>query len=255
MFAVPFDLERLETRGTAVPILDDVAYDPVANATQFDVSRTGTLVYRKSSAAGPSTATVQWLDPIRQARATARQAWRVPGTPRLSPRWQAHRDHYSRRRQSGIWIYDLQRDAMTRLGFGGGAFSNPVWSRDGRYVVFASLGGGLPGVAPTVPASRRRCIRPRVIQFPTSFTRDGTRLAYVQSDGFPQIWSVPIESGGGGLKAGKPARLPHDQVHRFRTPRSRPTADGSLTVPTSPENSRSTFGHFPRARRRATADG
>jgi len=26
LFAVPFDLERLETRGTAVPVLDDVAY-------------------------------------------------------------------------------------------------------------------------------------------------------------------------------------------------------------------------------------
>ena len=47
MFAVPFDLERMETRGTAVAVLDDVAYDPVANGAQYDVSRTGTLVYRR----------------------------------------------------------------------------------------------------------------------------------------------------------------------------------------------------------------
>ena len=26
LFAVPFDLDKLETRGTAVPILDEVAY-------------------------------------------------------------------------------------------------------------------------------------------------------------------------------------------------------------------------------------
>ena len=46
MFAVPFDLERMETRGTAVTVLDDVAYDPVERA-QYDVSQHGTLVYRR----------------------------------------------------------------------------------------------------------------------------------------------------------------------------------------------------------------
>jgi hypothetical protein len=31
VFAIAFDVNRLETRGTAVPILDDVAYDPATS--------------------------------------------------------------------------------------------------------------------------------------------------------------------------------------------------------------------------------
>jgi hypothetical protein len=52
MFAVPFDLDTLETRGTAVPVLDDVAFDAAAGLAQFDVSRDGTLVYRRGSGSG-----------------------------------------------------------------------------------------------------------------------------------------------------------------------------------------------------------
>jgi serine/threonine protein kinase len=56
LFAIPFDLAKLETRGTAVPILDDVAYQPNNGTGQFDVSPApsghGTLVYRR----GPNPA-------------------------------------------------------------------------------------------------------------------------------------------------------------------------------------------------------
>ena len=51
LFAVPFDLDKLETRGTALPVLDDVGYNPASFESQFDVSRDGTLVYRKADAA------------------------------------------------------------------------------------------------------------------------------------------------------------------------------------------------------------
>jgi dipeptidyl aminopeptidase/acylaminoacyl peptidase len=44
LFAIPFDLDALETRGTAVTVLDDVAYAVGYGVGQFDVSRTGTLV-------------------------------------------------------------------------------------------------------------------------------------------------------------------------------------------------------------------
>ena len=50
LFAIPFDLATLETRGTAVPVLDDVAYGCQTNAALFAVSRAGTLIYRKARA-------------------------------------------------------------------------------------------------------------------------------------------------------------------------------------------------------------
>jgi len=46
-------------------------------------------------------------------------------------------------------------------------------------------------------------------QFPWSFTPDGKRLAFIESSGGPyhlpyHLWTVPLESDGAGLRAGKP---------------------------------------------------
>jgi serine/threonine-protein kinase len=61
LFAVPFDLDRLETQGTPVPVLEEVAYETRFGSAQFDFSRAGTLLYR-SGGAGSQTVKVQWLD-------------------------------------------------------------------------------------------------------------------------------------------------------------------------------------------------
>src|SRR5262249_40438508 len=63
LFAMPFDLDKLETRGTAVPVLDDVAYQSGTGTGQSDVSRTGTVVYRRASVGTSGIATLQWVDP------------------------------------------------------------------------------------------------------------------------------------------------------------------------------------------------
>jgi serine/threonine-protein kinase len=67
MFAVPFDLDKLETRGTAVPVLDDVAYQAAVGTGQFDVSwgpsGHGTLVYRKAADQAAAMTRLEWVDP------------------------------------------------------------------------------------------------------------------------------------------------------------------------------------------------
>ncbi len=100
MFAVPFDLDTLETRGTAVPVLDDVAFDAAAGLAQFDVSRDGTLVYRRGSGSGRAAVSVRWLDATGAAGATAGQTGRVFFSESLA-RWQAARDGGLGRRQPG----------------------------------------------------------------------------------------------------------------------------------------------------------
>ena len=44
------------------------------------------------------------------------------------------------------------------------------------------------------------------IQFPWSFTPDGKRMAFIELDSKTSydLWTVPIESDGAGLRAGKP---------------------------------------------------
>ena len=66
MFAVPFDLDKLETRGTAMPVLDDVAYSVLTGTGQFDVSQGpdghGVLVYRRAGAGAAAMFTLEWVD-------------------------------------------------------------------------------------------------------------------------------------------------------------------------------------------------
>ena len=46
MFALPFDPDKLEVRGTPSAVLEEVAYNTLGGSAQLDFSRNGTLVYR-----------------------------------------------------------------------------------------------------------------------------------------------------------------------------------------------------------------
>ena len=111
LFAVPFDLDRLEVRGTPSPVLDQVGYNTLNGSAQFDFSQTGTLIYR-SGEAGGGLVTVQWLD----AAGKTQPLLAKPGEyqrPSLSP-------DGSRLAivDADIWVYEWQRDTMTRLTSG-----------------------------------------------------------------------------------------------------------------------------------------
>jgi serine/threonine-protein kinase len=65
LFAVAFDLDALEVRGTPVPAVEQVAYNAtLIGSAQFDFSGAGSgpgmLLYRSGKAA--DSVTVQWLD-------------------------------------------------------------------------------------------------------------------------------------------------------------------------------------------------
>jgi Tol biopolymer transport system component len=235
MYAVGFDLERLETRGTAVAVLDDVAYDPIANGAQYDVSRSGTLVYRKSSGGVSSTATLQWLDSTGKQEPLLSRPGAYVGTPRVSPDGKRIAITIQDGGNQDIWVYEPQRDAMTRLTLGGRVYSNPVWSRHGRYVVFGSLGGGIFWNRADGAGQPQILQQSKSFQLPTSFTPDGTRLAYFQPDGNPQLWTVPIEDDGSGLKAKKPERF---LTTKFSDADPAFSADGRWIAYTSNESGR-----------------
>jgi Tol biopolymer transport system component len=202
MFAMPFDLDTLETRGTAVPVLDDVAFDASASFAQFDVSRGGTLVYRRTPGAA-NAMTLQWLDATGKQTPLAAKA-AVYSPPRLSPDGKRVLMVSAEGTGQDVWVYDEQRDAMTRLTFGGGAYVNPAWSPDGQYVVIGSIGNGIFWTRADGAGQPQVLVAAKSLQFPGSFTPDGKRLTYQQVDGSPQIWTVPIEDDGGRPEAGKP---------------------------------------------------
>lgn len=192
MFAIPFDLDRLETRGTAVPVLYDVAYDSLTGTSQFDISGTGTLVYRRASGAGSPMRTMQWLDPTGKKEPIQAKPGAY-GDLRLSPDGKRIALTVGEGASRDVWFYDPQRDAMTRLTFGGGNFRYPTWTPDGQFVVVSSYGNGIVQARADGASQPQTLTQSGPIQIPWSFTPDGKRLAYFEFKGPGQIWTVPLE--------------------------------------------------------------
>jgi serine/threonine-protein kinase len=94
---------------------------------------------------------------------------------------------------SNIWVYDQQRDATTKLTFGEGGSVGPVWSPDGRFVVFQFFGNGIFWARVDGGGQPQSLLQTKTTQVPWSFTPDGKRLAYYETDGTFQIWTISVE--------------------------------------------------------------
>jgi WD40 repeat protein/predicted Ser/Thr protein kinase len=208
LFAIPFDLAKLEAHGTAVPVLDDVR-NANFGISPFDFSSApsghGTLVYRKAGGV-EGLATLQWVD----SNGKIEPLRLKPGLysrPILSPDGKRVTLSISEGGISDVWVYDIQRDAMTRLTFGGGSYRWSTFSPDGKYVVFTSDGHALFQARADGSGQPQPLTEGKPFQFPHSFTPDGKRLAYFETAGTYQLWTVPVEDLGDHLKAGKPEQF------------------------------------------------
>ena len=136
LFAVRFDLTRLETVGQAVPALEGVAANPASGGAQLAVSSEGTLVYVPGTAA-TAARPIDWLtrDGKTAVLRAANADW---ANPRFSPDGQKLAVDISDGKQRDIWVYEWARDTLTQLTFDPGEDAYPVWTPDGRRLVFAS---------------------------------------------------------------------------------------------------------------------
>ena len=202
LFAVPFDVDRLEVHGTSVPVLEQVGYNAQQGSAQIDFSQTGTLIYR-SGGAGGDLPTLQWLDAAGQTQPLLAK----PGAyqrPSLSPDGQRLALEVTEGSGTDVWVYNWQRDTMTRLTFTGNAYA-PLWSPDGRYISFQLRGEGMSATRSDGSGKPQALTQSKNAQLPWSFTPDGKRLAFFEAGaGTYSLWTVPLESDNAELRAGKP---------------------------------------------------
>ena len=140
LFAVPFDLKRLEVTGGAVPIVEGVWRTPGANsgAALFSVSDTGSLIY----VPGPAAASSDQSDLALIDRKGVVTPLKVPPGvyeyPRVSPDGTRLVFGTSDGKTAVISTYELSgASAVRQLTFeGNNRF--PIWSGDGRRVAFQS---------------------------------------------------------------------------------------------------------------------
>jgi len=160
------------------------------------------MVFRSGRTEGRRT--IQWLD----AAGTRESLGAEPASylfPRLSPDGNRLALRMSEGAGSDIWVHDLQRGGRARLTSGAALNSWPVWTPDGRYVVFQGT-GGMFWTRADGAGEPRPLTQSKTSHVPSSFTPDGTRLAFTEltSSGGAKIWTVPVASASLELRAGEP---------------------------------------------------
>jgi len=178
LFAVPFDLKRLQVTGPPVRVLDDVAMDASTGAIDFSLSKTGSLSYLPG---GWSYAdlVLAWVDRKGSVLPLPAQA-RAYATSHLSPDGKRVAFSDQGTGSSGIWVYDIPRGTMMRLTYAND--NSPLWTPDGKRIAymeesnrtFAIKWKPADGSGPeeTLIGSQG------FVQIPVSWSPDGKVLAY-----------------------------------------------------------------------------
>jgi serine/threonine-protein kinase len=139
VFAVTFDLNRLETIGQPTPVIEGLSTSSNTGRSQFAVSATGTIAYVSGQTSG-FEAPVLWLD--HEGKTTALYSKPIAWSdPQISPDGKKLAIDMNDGKGRDVWIYEWDRDTLTRFSFGIGNDTKPIWTPDGRRMVFASSRG------------------------------------------------------------------------------------------------------------------
>jgi eukaryotic-like serine/threonine-protein kinase len=202
LLAQPFDPSKLELSGEPVPIAEGVDSFAGANYGLFSVSDTGTLAYRSSTS---TTLTLAWFDRNGNPAATLGE----PGdysNPAVSPDGTRVAVAIGFAGLRDIWILDIARGARTRFTFDPADDNSPVWSPDGKNIVFSSNRKRQFQlfIKPADGSGEEQLLGDSSGQ-PTSWSKDGRCLLFSR---FTGAGSLSLIGGGGGIWAlPNPGRL------------------------------------------------
>jgi len=176
---VRFDPISLEVLSEPVTVVERVMSKP-SGAANYSVSRSGTLVYMPDGVGGQAPLrTLVWVD-RKGHEETINAPLRSYGPPRLSPDGTRVAIGILDKGDTDIWIWDLAGETLRRLTFAPGMDGLPVWTPDGRRIVFMSDRTGVLNLyshASDGSGSVERLTTSAYPQWPSSITPNGKWLA------------------------------------------------------------------------------
>ncbi|MEO8587685.1 MAG: protein kinase [Acidobacteriota bacterium] len=189
LVAQPFDAKALKTTGEPVPLAEHVGTDNVGLAL-FSVGRDGTLAYRT----GERGDRLLWVDRSGREGETVGE----PGdyhNPAFSPGGDRLAFDLADPRSSrtDVWVRDLKRNVSSRFTFGADGASLPLWSPDGRRMVFA-VGDDLFEKAAEGQGEEKLLLKSDESKFAGAWSRDGQTIAFssLGKDSNWDIWTLPM---------------------------------------------------------------
>ena len=137
LMAQRFDADTLRLAGDAFAVANDVEYLSSVARALFSSSRTGSLVYQ--TGAGTTFSQLAWFDRDGRQLSTLGTPARL-ANPRLSPdgRRVAVDVDDPQSANTDIWIFEPHRPVPSRFTFDPGQDETPLWSHDGRKILWLS---------------------------------------------------------------------------------------------------------------------
>jgi serine/threonine protein kinase/Tol biopolymer transport system component len=194
LFAVRFDLARLQVIGDAVPVVEEVNIAPPD--AQYSLSENGTLVYVPAIKANNPRL---FLMDRKGTRRAITDGSNIPEALAVSP---DGRSVVARviAANDDLWAFDVARGTALRLTFEAGDEIYPQWTPDGTRVAYGTRDGVIYWRPADGSGQREELSRGPFSRYPSSFSPDGKWLAIVESTTAHarDIWILPI--GGGDRK-------------------------------------------------------
>ncbi len=205
LVAQRLDLPRRALTGDPVPLADAVASNGDIHRSAVAVSATGLVAYRAGSA---SRRQLTWVD----RTGTVLGTLGAPDehtllNPRVAPDGRRVAVQRAVQGNPDLWLLDSAR--TSRLTFDAGADRLPIWSPDGRRLVFDSDRTGvrdLYGKDASGAGVEARLVASAQTKIATDWSADGRFLLYVSIDpqtGWGDLWAQEMDPSTGAARAGR----------------------------------------------------
>jgi len=189
LFAQAFDADNLRLSGEPTPLLTDVAYTPRIEHLAYSASPR-VLVAQEGS--GVSVSKLVWYDRKGNAVGSVGEPEDVVNVALSQDGKTVVVDRTDEETQnSDVWTYELQRNSLRRLTFDPAVDAAPIFSGDGKRILFASSrqrvfmvyvkdadGAQEEKLLPFNPSDNAD-------QFPSDWSRDGKYILYTRGT---ELW-------------------------------------------------------------------
>jgi len=179
LMARPFDPDKIQFTGDAIPIAEDVLYGSARSKASFSTSETGILLYQ-----GGFTTRNRLVFVDRTGREVQSLVEGASlGNGKISPDGKiiVYAQEDPQVGTLDLWLYEIARQIRTRFTFDPVTESTPNWSSDGTTIVYSSAKGGrfaLYAKSTTTSDSARLLYSSSSNNFASSWSTDGKYLLF-----------------------------------------------------------------------------
>ena len=188
LWAVPFDLNRLEVDGAPVPVIEGVRPSG-SGAKRYDIARDGTLIYVPRSSDPAGGRRIDWID--RDGVVTNLVEEVSANAARVAP--DGNRIVVPFGGLGGLWVFDIERRSRSLVS--PNSTQGNVWSPDGARIAYVNnmdatvraVSANASGDEEILFESQGQALRPR------SWSPDGGSLALEDITGENiDVWILPL---------------------------------------------------------------